>query len=262
MGKAFEFLHLDWLGKKSKLHIEDKRALIEPDHPDLSIVQQCDLLGLVRSSYDYQPVAPSEEDLMLMRLLDEQYTRTPSYGTRKMTAWLQRRQKMTTGIVGYDWPYGHTKQVAYATLGGGHIHELYMEGGGGWHVADLTALTNAPPVAFYGPPTDLYGAIAGYEWQAGGTKQVVYVGLNGHIQELYVGRAGGWRVADLTAIANPSRYAPLLPIRGYEWQTGGTKQVVYPVFPDRIQGNLGLQELYVEVGGGWQLGNLQADIFQ
>lgn len=31
----------------------------------------------------------SEEDLLLMRLLDEQYTRTPFYGTRKMTAWLQ-----------------------------------------------------------------------------------------------------------------------------------------------------------------------------
>ena len=30
----------------------------------------------------------SEENLRLLRLLDEQYTRTPFYGTRKMTAWL------------------------------------------------------------------------------------------------------------------------------------------------------------------------------
>jgi putative transposase len=54
----------------------------------LSITQQCELLGLARSSYYYEPVPESEENLLLMRLLDEQYTRTPFYGTRKMTAWL------------------------------------------------------------------------------------------------------------------------------------------------------------------------------
>ena len=46
------------------------------------------MLGLARSSYYYEPVPESEENLLLMRLLDEQYTRTPFYGTRKMTAWL------------------------------------------------------------------------------------------------------------------------------------------------------------------------------
>jgi putative transposase len=54
----------------------------------LSIAQQCELLGLARSSYYYEPVPASEENLLLMRVLDEQYTRTPFYGTRKMTAWL------------------------------------------------------------------------------------------------------------------------------------------------------------------------------
>jgi putative transposase len=34
-------------------------------------------------------VPESEENLVLMRLLDEQYTRTPFYGARKMAAWLQ-----------------------------------------------------------------------------------------------------------------------------------------------------------------------------
>ncbi len=54
----------------------------------MSIAQQCELLGLARSSYYYEPVEDREENLQLMRLLDEQYTRTPFYGTRKMTAWL------------------------------------------------------------------------------------------------------------------------------------------------------------------------------
>lgn len=69
--------------------IEEKRRAIEPDHPHLSIERQCELLGLARSSYYYEPVPESEENLLLMRLLDEQYTRTPFYGSRRMTAWLQ-----------------------------------------------------------------------------------------------------------------------------------------------------------------------------
>jgi hypothetical protein len=42
-----------------------------------------------RSSYYDEPVPESEEDLLLMRLLDEQYTRTPYYGKRKMVVYLQ-----------------------------------------------------------------------------------------------------------------------------------------------------------------------------
>ena len=51
-------------------------------------MRQCELLGLARSSYYYEPVPESEEDLLLMRLLDEQYTRTPFYGKRKMVIFL------------------------------------------------------------------------------------------------------------------------------------------------------------------------------
>jgi putative transposase len=71
--------------------VEQKRLLIEPDHPHLSIVRQCELLGLARSSYYYEPVPISEEDLLLMRLLDEQYTHTPFYGKRKMVAYLSEQ---------------------------------------------------------------------------------------------------------------------------------------------------------------------------
>lgn len=69
--------------------LDVKRALIEPKHASLSIARQCELLGIARSSYYYEPVPVSEENLLLMRLLDEQYTRCPFYGTRRMTAWLQ-----------------------------------------------------------------------------------------------------------------------------------------------------------------------------
>ena len=50
--------------------------------------RQCDLLGVNRSGLYYQPVGESEENLMLMRLIDEEYTRHPFYGSRRMTIWL------------------------------------------------------------------------------------------------------------------------------------------------------------------------------
>ncbi len=50
--------------------------------------RQCDLLGVNRSGLYYQPVGESEENLRLMRLIDEEYTRHPFYGSRRMTVWL------------------------------------------------------------------------------------------------------------------------------------------------------------------------------
>ena len=52
------------------------------------------MLGLARSSYYYRPQEETAENLLLMRLLDEQYTRTPFYGIRRMTAWLRTKVKV------------------------------------------------------------------------------------------------------------------------------------------------------------------------
>jgi putative transposase len=51
--------------------------------------RQCELLGLRRSSLYYQPCGETAENLWLMRLIDEQYTAHPFYGSRKMAAWLR-----------------------------------------------------------------------------------------------------------------------------------------------------------------------------
>ena len=65
-----------------------RRRLIEAGHPALSVRQQCELLGLNRSTLYYQPATETEENLRLMRCIDEKYTRHPFYGSRKMTVWL------------------------------------------------------------------------------------------------------------------------------------------------------------------------------
>jgi putative transposase len=62
---------------------------VEPEHAELSIRRQCELLGLPRSSYYYEPSPETPENLRLMGLIDEEYTRHPFYGSRRMTAWLK-----------------------------------------------------------------------------------------------------------------------------------------------------------------------------
>jgi len=65
--------------------------MIERDHPAISVRRQCALIGLNRSSMYTEPVGESELNLHLMRLIDEQYLRTPFYGYPKMTVELQRQ---------------------------------------------------------------------------------------------------------------------------------------------------------------------------
>ena len=65
--------------------------MIEKEHKEVSIVRQCELLSINRSSYYYLPVPESEENLKLMRLIDEQFLETPYYGARQMMRYLNRQ---------------------------------------------------------------------------------------------------------------------------------------------------------------------------
>lgn len=62
--------------------------MIGHEYVSISVKRQCELLGLPRSTYYYQAGEESEENLQLMRLIDEQYLRRPFFGSRKMTLWL------------------------------------------------------------------------------------------------------------------------------------------------------------------------------
>jgi putative transposase len=65
--------------------------MIEENHPLLSLVRQCKLLSIARSSYYYRPTSDSELNLELMRLIDAQYLKTPWYGSRQMRRYLRRQ---------------------------------------------------------------------------------------------------------------------------------------------------------------------------
>ena len=87
-------MELEWLKKELPSDAKTKRALIEPGHTQLSIRQQCELVGLNRATFYYQAAGESELNLHLLRLLDEQYTKTPFYGWPRMTAYLHQQGYM------------------------------------------------------------------------------------------------------------------------------------------------------------------------
>ena len=58
--------------------------------PDLSLRRQCELVGISRSGFYYEPIPESEANLALMRRLDEMNLEHPFYGSRRLTVLLQR----------------------------------------------------------------------------------------------------------------------------------------------------------------------------
>jgi len=69
--------------------VKVRRDLVEP-WPELSLQRQCELVGISRSGFYYEPAPESEENLALMRRLDELHLDFPVYGSRRLTALLQR----------------------------------------------------------------------------------------------------------------------------------------------------------------------------
>jgi putative transposase len=73
------------------MSLDRRRLMIDSDHAKLSIARQCDLVSISRSSYYYQPSGETDLNLRLMRLIDEQYLKTPVYGARQMARYLRRQ---------------------------------------------------------------------------------------------------------------------------------------------------------------------------
>lgn len=75
--------------KTSELNLDFKRQLIDREHEKLAIKRQCELLNLPRSTLYYSPSYDSTQNVALMHLIDEIYTRHPEYGTRRIRFELQ-----------------------------------------------------------------------------------------------------------------------------------------------------------------------------
>ena len=67
-----------------------KKERIEPGHPSLSVTRQCELLNLSKGSYYYTAVKMDPFSLQLMDEIDRIYTKTPFYGSRRITVSLRK----------------------------------------------------------------------------------------------------------------------------------------------------------------------------
>ena len=70
---------------------ERRRGMVDRRHTALSMVRQCALLNISRSSLSYRRRGTCPEDLAVMKAMDQQYLSTPFYGSRRMRVWLGRQ---------------------------------------------------------------------------------------------------------------------------------------------------------------------------
>jgi putative transposase len=73
------------------MSVPDRRALLDRDHADLSLRRQCRLLGLARSGVYRRPRAANDNDLGLMRRIDELFTQFPFLGSRRLALMLSEQ---------------------------------------------------------------------------------------------------------------------------------------------------------------------------
>ena len=59
------------------MSLERRRQMIEPEHPRLSVVRQCELVSISRSGFYHRPTGETPLNLELMRLIDAQFWRRP-----------------------------------------------------------------------------------------------------------------------------------------------------------------------------------------
>ena len=74
--------------------LQERRSHVDKERSGLSVTKQCELLSVHRSGLYYKPVGESEENLRLMRIIDEQHLKRPWYGTPRMTTWLREDMKL------------------------------------------------------------------------------------------------------------------------------------------------------------------------
>lgn len=112
-----------------ELDLEKRKLLIAPTHANLSIRQQCELLSINRSGLYYKEEEESNYNLLMMNLIDEEYTRHPFIGIIKMTKYLEdlgykvneKRVRRLTRLMGILAIYPRKKNLSKANL----EHKIY-----------------------------------------------------------------------------------------------------------------------------------------
>ena len=119
-------------------------SLVERADVEFSIVTQCRLLKVARSSLYWRPAAVSEDDLRLMRRIDELYLAAPFYGARRMVAVLRRE--------GWTVNRKRVRRLMRVMRIDRTLHEVFQAPGPCGDVDHASALTTSPQVHHHQQP--------------------------------------------------------------------------------------------------------------
>src|SRR3982751_2310707 len=158
----------------------DRRAKLDQDHPQLSIRRQCAMLGLARSSVYRLPRPANDDDLALMRRIDELFTRWPFLGSRRMTAMLRadgipinrkrvQRLMRRMGIAALGPKPRTSKPAPGHTIYPYLLRELTIERANQVWSADITYIPIGRGFLYLVAVMDWWGWPTGRRWRSGAT---------------------------------------------------------------------------------------------
>ena len=140
--------------------------------------------------------------------------------------------------------YGVDTSQHVNTIGtDGHVHELYAEPGSEWLDNDLTVVAGAPlPAA---------GTAVTSFWGTDSSQHVHYIGIDGHVHELYIEVGAPWKHNDLTVTSKGVLPRAGSPLAAY-WQVDSSQHI------DFVGANGHIYELYIAPGKAWECNDLTA----
>jgi len=134
LGKAT--IKSEWAtGKLKSLDFDNKKSLIESKHNKISILEQCEAIGISKSSYYYNPVPMSQENIKLLHKIDEIATDNSEYGYRFIHQQLledgysigKHRVLKYMGILGIQAIYPQKKRLTSIKDEQHHIYKYLLK---------------------------------------------------------------------------------------------------------------------------------------
>ncbi|GCF11727.1 hypothetical protein [Dictyobacter arantiisoli] len=143
-------------------------------------------------------------------------------------------------LTGYEWRITGQKYIEYIDTQK-HIQELMSQSLGTWTVSNVTNRTNRP----LPDGRDL----AAFDWIQGGSRVILFVDANHHMQELAQAPQNNWNAIDLTQISSAPLAANDAGLVGYIWSTHGIQMVVF------VDSTNHLDAIFSSTSGIWQHAN-------
>lgn len=236
--------------------MSERKAMIDKADSAISVSAQGKLLGISRSGLYYRPCGEREENLAILRLLDEQYMKTPFYGVRRIVAWLgakgyrvnRKRARRLMEQVGWQTIYRAPRTTTAQKRD--HIYPYLLKNLEIWHsnqvwATDITYIPMKSGFMYLCAVIDVYSRyVVGWgvsntmsaEWCAG-------------IMEEAIGRHGTPEIVntDQGSQFTSEAFTSLLREQGITISMDGKGRAIDNIFIERLWRTLKYEHVYLHV---------------